>query len=361
VDVAPGRIRSEFRALLSGGAWLLPAGAARRSPRRLLSRYPPSHRVDLFDTRYYLSSLRQNPDIRFFVAYVVQTPAGARRARVWPRIFYKDVSLVWRSASHYVRSERDNWIGKGEVRDFVVAGEAIEAAVEATTDLPVEVQTALEALCRRARRVPTDHDAVAWVLRRGPDGRLDPYADFTGPRRRARADRRNLVHGGRPIARFTRRDDPTSLVFAAGYAPDFARGVLERSASTSTLYHGRVRRFRVLSRNREIQYLFFAGPRQVWLAPPQATTTELSSYGVRTIDVEAPEELSIPGYEYHYVDEAEDPPRLVSQIPAGFVGAQSDVDDARADASPWLERLPVVREFRRKLLSPSAARGSARR
>jgi hypothetical protein len=60
------------------------------------------------------------------------------------------------------------------------------------------------------------------------------------------------------------------------------------------------------------------------------------------------------------VDATEDPPRLVSQIPAGFVGAQSDVDDARADASPWLESLPVVREFRRKLLGPSAVR-SARR
>jgi hypothetical protein len=345
----PAAVRREFRALLASGARVLPAGAARRAPRALLRRYPPQHRIDLFETRYYVSGLRQNPDIRFFVAYVVQSAQG-RRVRVFPRIFYKDVSLVWRSASHFVRSARDNWIGKGEVGRFIVAGEEIEAAIEATTDLPLEIQTALETLCRSAKRIPADDAAIALVLRRGPDGRLDPYRDFTGPRQRARADRRNLAHGGRPIARFARANDPTSLVFARGFEPDFARGVLERSESTSTLYHGRVRRFRILSRNRRVQFFFFAGPRQVWLAPPQATTTELSSYGVRTIDAPAPEDLSTPGYEYHYVDATEDPPRLVSQIPPGFVGAQSEVDDARADASPWLDRMPVIREFRRRLL-----------
>lgn len=99
-----------------------------------------------------------------------------------------------------------------------------------------------------------------------------------------------------------------------------------------------------------MQYLFFAGPRQVWLAPPQATTTELSSYGVRTHDVLVPEDLCVPGYEYHYLDCNEDPPLLVSQIPPGFVGAPSARDPSRSDASPWLERLPVIRAFRREVL-----------
>ena len=48
-------------------------------------------------------------------------------------------------------------------------------------------------------------------------------------------------------------------------------------------------------------------------------------------------------YEYHYLDETEDPPQFVSQIPEGFAGPQSEIDAYRADASPWLERLPVVR------------------
>jgi hypothetical protein len=34
---------------------------------------------------------------------------------------------------------------------------------------------------------------------------------------------------------------------------------------------------------------------------------------------------------------------------AGFVGAQSEVDPSRADASPWNEQLPVVAAFRKAL------------
>ena len=352
-DVAPREVARELRRLLDAGARLRPAGSARRDPRALLTRYTPKYTFALFDTRFYLADVRQIPEIRFFVAYVVPAPP-ARRARsprdVFPRIFYKDVSLVWRAASHYLRTDDGLWIGKGEVRAFADAGGEVLASVEATTDLPFEMQSALEALSRRGGRVPQDERALDLVLRRGPRGRIEPYRDFLEPRRRARADRRNRVYGGRSIARFTRRGDPASLRFAPGYEPDFAAGIVERSESTSSLYGGRVRRFRILSRNRQVQFLFFAGPRLAWLAPPQATTTELSSFGVRTVDVVADEDLSIPGYEYHFVDEGQDPPALVSQIPAGYAGAPSEVDDLRADASAWLERLPVVRQFRLQVL-----------
>ena len=50
------------------------------------------------------------------------------------------------------------------------------------------------------------------------------------------------------------------------------------------------------------------------------------------------------------MDDSFDPPQLYSQIPPGFVGEISEVDKARADASPWLEQIPVIREFRRKVL-----------
>ena len=90
-----------------------------------------------------------------------------------------------------------------------------------------------------------------------------------------------------------------------------------------------------------------AGPRQAWIIPAQATTTQLSSYGVRTIDVLADEDLFLPGYEYHggANGEVED-----DQIPKGFAGRISESDPSRADASPWIDRLPIVREFRRKVL-----------
>ncbi len=337
-------VEQELLARLADGARLRPAGLARKDPRRLLrAGYAPHHRIALFDTLYYLSDVRQNDDLRFFVGYVARQGAPVCD-EIFPRLFYKDVSLVWRVASHFARSQRENWIGKGDVRTCVEDGETLVCSAESTTDLPLEIQTAFETLVRRAERIAQDERAVPLVLRRGPDQRIEAYRDFTEPRRRARVDRRNLVHGGRSVARFTRRHDPGSLRFAKGYEPDFARGIVEVARSTSTLYGGRLRRFRILSTNRRIQYLFLAAPRLVWIAPPQATTTQLSSYGVRTVDVIVDEDLCVPGYEYHQPGGGE------SQIPRGYVGAVSAHDPSRYDASPWLERLPVIQEFRRRVL-----------
>jgi hypothetical protein len=199
------------------------------------------------------------------------------------------------------------------------------------------------------------------VLRNAPSGRMEPYRDFTEPRRRAAADPRNLVNRGRSIARFKRRNDPTSLEFVSGFEPDFANGLIETTTTRSAMYGGDLERFRILSRNRSVQYLFFAGPRHVWIIPAQTTTTELSSYGVRTVDVIADEDLFVPGFEYHYIDEDTDPPELYSQIPVGFAGPASSHDEARADASAWLDKIPVIEEFRRRLLKRRGARGSRSR
>ena len=329
---SPRQVLREFRARIAAGDRLLPAGAAKRDPARLLSRYGPKYRVDLFDTSYYLTDVRQNEDIRFYVGYV------AKGRRIYPRILYKDVSLIWRSASHYMRSEDENWIGKGEVKPIIFEGEAYEESFEETTDLPYEIQSALETLLRRAARVRTDRRAVDQILRRAPDERIEPYRDFSGPRRRAQADPRNLIHGNRPVARFARKNDPGSLRFVRGYEPDFEHGILEVARSTSRLYGGKVRRFRILSRNRRIQFMFFAGRRHVWIGHPQATTTELSSFGLRTIDVIGDEDAFMPGYEYAF------------QIPSGFAGRASRHDPSRADASTWIDQMPVICEFRRRVL-----------
>jgi hypothetical protein len=347
------RAEREFRARVAGGLQIRPAGKARRNGRRLLSLgYSPKHVFQLFDTTYYLSNALQNYFLRFFVAYVVQPPGRV----AWPRIFYKDASLVWRAASHVGGSKGDLWVGKGDVSIKYEDGDELIDSREETTDLPLEIQPALEALNRIKRRVPTDYASLDLILRRSPASRIEAYRDFTEPRRRARSNPRNLIHRGRSVAWFERKNDPESLVFADGYQPDFDAGVLEVGDFGSKIYGGAIERFRILSRNRSIQYLFFAGPRQVWIVPPQATTTQLSSYGVRTIDVEADEDIFVPAYEYHFLDDSVDPPEPYSQIPPGFAGPPSEVDPARADASPWLDRLPVIREFRRKLLSPGSRR-----
>lgn len=353
-EQTPQQVARQFLGLLDQGASLRIAGQARHDPHGLFSAgYTPKHKLELFGTHFYLTNVRQNPELRFLVAYVVPLHRKQRRTEIYPRIFYKDLSLVWRSASHYFRDDHGLWIGKGATFDTIENGHAVETSRESTTDLPVEMQAALEDLLRWTRRPRVDERVLDLVLRRAPAGRIQPYPDFLQPRTSAAARRGNLINQGRSVARFHRPRDPSSLQFVPGYEPDFADGVIETRELRSSLYHGTVRRFRILSTNREIQYLFLAGPHHVWIIPPQATTTELSSYGVRTVDVIADEDLFIPGYEYHYTDEAEDGQSEdihYSQIPQGFAGAECHLDDQKADASPWLEQIPVIQEFRRKVL-----------
>lgn len=349
-NLSPARVARELGELTARKGALRIAGRGKRAPSRLLERYRPHFAFELFDTRFFLSRALQNPDIRFFVAYLAQPRRRGRGRDVFARIFYKDLSLVWRSASHFSRDDGALWVGKGDVRAYVEDGREMVTSIESTTDLPFEIQSALEDALRRTKRVANDELALDLVLREAPPDRIEPYADFAAPRERAAANPRNLVNGGRPVARFRRPGDPSSLVFTKGFEPDFARGVLESLVTKSSLYGGPLGRYRILSRNRRIQYTFVAAPKQVWILPPQALTTELSSYGVRTIDVAVDDDLCVPGFEYHFLDDSQSPPALYSQIPAGYAGEPCAHDEMKADASPWLDALPVVREFRRAVL-----------
>ncbi|MBY0400778.1 hypothetical protein K2X89_10810 [Myxococcota bacterium] len=349
----PAQVDREFRALLDRGMALRVAGAAKRRPKSLLTRgYAPRHRFELFGTRFFVSVVRQNPELRFCVVYVVPPARRGRPPIAYARIFYKDLSLVWRAASH-VAYDRDGsiWIGKGDVREFRAGGYTMVESIESTTDLPLEIQTALEDCSRATKKTRADAAILRQVLQQAPPSRVEPFPEFTTPRARAFADPANRIHGGRTIARFRRRGDPGSLEFAKGFEPDFAGGVVETNRTKSNLYHGVLRRYRILSKNRAIQYLFIAGRRHVWIIPPQSLSPELSSFGLRLVDVVADEDLFIPGYEYHYFDEDADPPALYSQIPKGYAGRPCAHDPNKADASPWLEALPVIRKFRRQILA----------
>ena len=347
---SPTRVARRFRRMVAEGAELLPAGTARRDPEVLLSpRYLPRTEVRLFDATYFLTDYRFDDALGFFVAYVVLGAGnGAPVRRVYPRLFYKDSSLAWRVASHFVHDHDEYWIGKGEVRWERRADGEYLCTAEETTDLPYELQSALDDASRRKRR-RRDDDAVALVLREGPSGRLAPYRDFSAPRERAAS--RWRVNGGRPVARFLRRGDPESLRFARGYEPDFGDGVLERARLRSRFFGGALHKVRVLSTNRLIQYLFLAAPGRAWVNPLQTLTTELSSYGVRVHDVLADQDLSVPAFEYHETN-GEDGGVVHSQIPAGYSGAPHPDDPSRADASAWTEALPVIRALRARVLGP---------
>ena len=345
----PGQVERAFRALLAAGGRLRAAGAARRDPACLLRGYTPKHEIRLFDAVYFLTQLREDANFRFFVAYV--RLLGERPVSLYPRLFYKDSSLVWRCATHYIDSPQDNWIGKGDLKWVTEGDDEVLYSAEETTNLPLEIQCALDTVSRKAGRVRRDLRALGLVLRKAPDGRVAPYPDFSEPRRRARARRGSRVHGGRAggLVRSAARSRNRCASRRASSRTSRAassRSASRRAASTAATCGSS-------ASSREMHRSSTSSSRRrasVWIIPPQPLTTELSSYGVRTLDVETDEDLCVPGYEYHYVDEDEVPPRLYSQIPEGFAGAASDVDPARADASPWLDRLPVIREFRRKVL-----------
>lgn len=337
-------IQAEFRSILAN-ATLKISGSAKTNPDLLFGRkLSVRHRIDLFDSTFFLTNVIQIPELRFFVAFVVQSKAG--RSFVSPRIFYKDLSLCWRSASHYaIENDGDIWIGKGDTRLRREGGYEFSESIESTTDLPLEMQNALESLIIPRGATTGSMDILDWVLKRSPPSRVKPYADFLAERKRAQANPANLINRNRSIASFKRKHEPESLRVKPGYEPDFQNGVLESASSTSRLYGGQLERVRVLSVNSTIQYMFLSSPTHTWLFPPQATTTQLSSFGVRTIDVVADDDLFIPGYEYHYQIETTDGPEWYSQIPEGFAGPVCELDDAKADASPWLNKIPIIQEF----------------
>ena len=185
------------------------------------------------------------------------------------------------------------------------------------------------------------------MVRRAPDGRLVAYRDFTAPRRRAAANPRNLVNGGTAIARFTRAERArVAALRAPASSPTSRAGLIDVTHSHSRAVRGRrSRRYRILSRNGACSTCSSRRRGSRWIGYPQPLTTELSSFGVRTVDVTVPDDLVVPAMEYHYL-EFDEPPVWMSQIPPGFAGPVSPNDAFRADASAWLDRLPVIVEFR---------------
>jgi len=349
-DVDPRQVVNEFENLLRKGAPLRIAGKAARDPDLLWrKRLKPKHKIRLFETDFYLTNVLQIPELRFFVGFVVQSVND--QPTIYPRIIYKDLSLAWRSASHFSILNGSIWVGKGDVRIDQHDGFETVESIEATTDLPTEMQTAVEKLLAETRRAANGDGIMELVLRQAPSAQVEPFADFRRPRAAAQADPKNLINHGQPVAWFAMPGDPKSLKLVDGFQPDFQDGIMERSRSRSRLYGGTLRRFRILSENRKIQYYFIAGARHVWIYPPQSTTTELTSFGVRTIDVKADDDLFIPGYEYHHWEQTDNGLELYSQIPDGYAGAVCPVDDVKADASPWLDQIPLIQEFRKQVMN----------
>lgn len=350
-DLSPQRVARVFRSLLDSGHRLHADGQAKGNAEQLLrSGYTPKYEIGLFGARFFLCNQRDAHGLKVIPAYVMTgTNNRSDNSKIFARVFYKDSSLVWRSASHYINTADEQWIGKGAVRWVNKKGTRGWFSAEETTNLPFEVQAALDAVSQRGPRKQNDSRVLSLVLRNAPSTRVWPYQDFEGIRQKAMQRRANRINNNKTIAWFEDAADPRSLKFTPGFEPDFSN-LLDMSVSRSSMYGGRIEKYRIASCNKRIQYLFVAGPTHVWIVNPQALTTELSSYGLRSVDVITDEDLCIPGYEF-FDNEASG--EIDSQIPTDFAGEPCPVDPDRADASPWNEKLPVVQAFRRSILKKS--------
>ena len=343
VDKSPRTVARHFHALLSAGYELRADGRAKSDPAELLTRgYTPKYEIELFGTRFFLANLRNAHDLKVMPAFIVPAgQAGRGKKRIHARVIYKDSSLVWRCASHYINTPDEQWVGKGAVKWMDRHGVRGWYSAEETTNLPYEIQAAMDEVSRRSPKSRNDPNVLFLILRNAPSDRVWPYRDFEAPREKAMSEPQNRINGNRRIAWFARPDDPRSLRIKKGFEPDF-RELIDSSTSRSTFYGGNIEKFRFASRNRQIQYLFVQGPNHVWLIHPQSLTTELSSYGLRTVDVNADDDISIPGYEFY---DNEGSGEIDDQIPEGYAGGVCPYDPDRADASPWNHRLPIVRAF----------------
>lgn len=346
-DKTPHQVGGEFHRLLNSGYRLRADGQAKSDPVKFLrSGYTPKYEIDLFGTRFFLCNQRDAHGLKVIPAYVLPVQPRRRTPTIHAKVLYKDSSLVWRSASHYINTPDEQWIGKGAVRWLNKRGTRGWFSAEETTNLPFEMQSALDEISQRGPRRQNDNRVLSLVLRNAPSTRVSPYRDFEVPRERAMKVSANRINNNRSVAWFTDDNDPESLQFEPGFEPDF-NAVVDISTSRSSMYGGKIQKYRIASNNSRIQYLFVTGPNHVWIINPQAFTVELSSYGLRTVDAIADEDLCIPGYEFF--DNAGSG-EVDSQIPPGFAGPECPVDPDRADASPWNERLPVIRSFRRSIL-----------
>ena len=261
-ETTPRQVGEQFRRLLKTGHRLRADGQAKTDAEQLLNiGYTPKYKIDLFGTSFFLCNQRDAEALKVMPAYVLPaTQTRAREATIHARVFYKDSSLVWRSASHYINTHDVHWIGKGAVRWTNKRGERGWYTAEETTNLPLEMQAALDEVSQRGPRKHNDKRILPLVLRNAPSDRVRPYQDFEGPRSTAMKPKANRINNNRSICWFTDENDPGSLQFEPGFEPDFD-ALLDISTSRSSMYGGEIKKYRIASSNRLIQYFFVAGPR----------------------------------------------------------------------------------------------------
>jgi len=156
------------------------------------------------------------------------------------------------------------------------------------------------------------------------------------------------VNEGTSIGGFTEKGNPASFRFLEGYEPDFNNGIVEIFESNNPIY-GTIKSYRILSANKQVQFIFNVDSEsRVWIGAMQAVTPRLTRFGVRA-DVVTVSSTSIDGRGVDLLMPAYEYP---SQTPARY---QGKLKGEYCDASGFINQLPVIREFRAKVLGERGA------
>ncbi|MCX5701739.1 MAG: methyltransferase domain-containing protein, partial [Candidatus Omnitrophica bacterium] len=291
--------------------------------------FVPQYKISLNGMDYYLSKpyTSQRNGRPYFIGFLHRINPETGVEEIFARTIYKSNSQnIWRIASS---EGPGGWIGKG-LED------------EMTTNAPLEIQSSLEKLCL---------DNGKLEIKEGFYDDLEKRADFKSPEE---FNHTILLHGeelngGISIGSFAETGNPESYRFQNGFEPDFNNGVIEEFNTYSPIY-GDVESYRMLSNNKQVQFVFNVDrENRVWIGAVQSVTPRFTRFGVRAdrIDIGAMEMENIEGVN-RPVDILMPASEYDTQIPKGYIGNHKA--DRYYDASPFIDKIPVIKEFRQKVL-----------
>jgi len=303
-----------------------------------LEGHAPLHRIRFGDDTYYISRPFIGPDNRIsFIAYCQHIDSRDNKPKLFVNEFYFSGShAVWRAASHRAWG----WIGKG--------------VDEHSQTLPLEIIPFLNRIVEKAGNIETREYDLFKILGIGGiipaesqifthvdvlnGQRAAPELDLTGSRRIVVAEEVSLAPADSDELHRYRFPDE-------GYKPDFTSKKILRYPSRNDVY-GRITHYRILSRNKKLQYLFNVSEEGlVWIGSVQSVSKDLNRQGVRqdAPNIIVPPTLLQAPYDY--------PSEIVKNLPQGYLGDDHPGHPEYASAAKFTEKIDLVVEFRAEVLS----------
>ncbi len=308
--------------------------------------FQPHYKIVVNGVAYYVSEPYTPSHGRAsFVYYFYRKNPKTGEEEIFTRSVYRSNSQnVLRVASHR-RPER-RWIGKG--------------LGQATTTLPLELQSTFEKIYQTAlSKGKLEKKEAFYEILRAKDSHMPADSFMKSMIAYERGEEAEQKDEKEPeeqilIGKFNEHDRdqiefikgemifprgiPETFGFTPGFEPDFENGVVETFETDNPVYGGKVTSYRIISKNKEAQYLFNVDMKgRVWIGDVQGTHSEITRFGVRKNTIYIPSDFLTPANEYE------------SEIPEGYKGEWQHSD--YWDASAYIDKLPVVQEFRDKVLN----------